>query len=58
VYGPANNIFTEYDNIKTKLIRMNFVRFTKLDVQEIYSPLFGLPLQLKNNNSEIVNPNT
>ena len=40
-FGPNNNILEYYNNLRRKVSRIYFSRFSKLEVQEIYSPLFG-----------------
>jgi hypothetical protein len=40
-FGPNDNVLKDYSNLKRQVTRINYARFTRLDVQEVYSPLFG-----------------
>lgn len=40
-FGPSDNILEYYQNIRRKVSRIYFSKFTKLDVIEVYNPLFG-----------------
>lgn len=41
VFGPVDNILEYYDNVRRKVSRIYYARFNKLEVKEVYSPLFG-----------------
>lgn len=41
VFGPDDNILSYYTNIRREVSRIYFARFSKLEVREVYSPLFG-----------------
>lgn len=41
VFGPSDNILAEYTNIIKAVSRIYYARFTKLEVREVYSLLFG-----------------
>ena len=41
IYGPHDNILYDYSNLKRKITRINYARFTRLPVEEIYSSLFA-----------------
>ena len=39
--GPQNNILDYYNNIRRQVSRIHYAKFTKLEVREVYSPLFA-----------------
>ena len=41
VFGPVNNLLEYYDNIRRRVSRIYYARFNKLEVREVYSPLFA-----------------
>lgn len=41
VFGPNENILEYYQNVRRKVSRIYFSRFTKLEVREVYNSLFG-----------------
>lgn len=44
-FGPNDNLLEYYNNLKRKVTRIYFAKFTKLDVQEVNSSLFAKKLQ-------------
>ena len=42
VFGPNENILAPYQNLKRKLSKIHYIKFTKLPVQIVSSPLFGI----------------
>lgn len=41
VFGPSENILEYYQNVRRKVSRIYFSRFSKLEVREVYNSLFG-----------------
>ena len=41
IFGPNDNVIGDYSTLKRKVTRIYAAKFTKLDVVEVYSPLFG-----------------
>lgn len=42
VFGPDEDILAYYNNIRRKVSRIYYSRFSKLEVREVYSSLFGM----------------
>lgn len=45
IFGPHDNILKDYQNLKKEIVRINYARFTKMDVIDVFSPLFGEELE-------------
>ncbi|MBE5925549.1 MAG: hypothetical protein E7270_00950 [Lachnospiraceae bacterium] len=41
LFGPVDNVIADYSTLKRKVTRIYFAKFSKLEVREVYSPLFG-----------------
>lgn len=41
-FGPSENILEYYNNVRRKISRIYFSRFSKLEVREVYNELFGV----------------
>lgn len=41
VFGPTDNLLEYYNNVKRQVTRIYFAKFSKLDIQEVNSPLFA-----------------